>query len=255
MTTGHDAGTIAEALWTARAASGTTVPPSVRTGTPFTLADGYRVAAILHARRLVTGERRVGVKIGFTNTSAWASLGLADPICAPLYEDTVHFEEREIDVASFVEPLIEPEIVVGIAQNGVAWWALGFEIVQCHYPGWRMTPADAVADYGVHALLVVGERQSVRDPRAVALPAFEVELLRNGESAERGGTSDVLGSPGDALARAFAITSSLAHLPPPQPGEIVTTGSMTAAPRIAPGESWTLRAAAAGLPVLTIVLR
>lgn len=249
-------GAIAEALWTARASSGTTVPPSVRSDAPFTLADGYRVAAVLHARRLAAGERRVGVKIGFTNTSVWTSLGLADPICAPLYDDTVRYGAHEIDVAPFVEPLIEPEIVVGIAGDGVAWWALGFEIVQCHYPGWQLTPADAIADYGLHAVLVVGERRPVRDPRPAALPAFAVELLRDGEVAERGGTSAVLGSPGDALARAFTITGALPHLPPPQPGEIVTTGSMTAAPRIAAGQTWTLRVTkGADVPPLSIVLR
>lgn len=253
MTTGHDTGAIAEALWTARRSSGTTVPPSER-ATFFTLEDGYEVAAVLHERRIAAGERRAGIKIGFTNTDVWTSLGLANPICAPLYDDSVREGAREIDSSGLVAPRIEPEIVVGIAEDGIAWWALGFEIVQCHYPDWHLTPADAIADYGLHALLVVGERRPMRDSRPLAIPAFEVELLCDGEVRERGGTSAVLGGTHEALARAYAITGTLAHLPPPRPGEIVTTGSMTAAPRIVAGETWTLRAAA-DVPPLSITLR
>lgn len=177
------------------------------------------------------------MKIGFTNTAVWDALGLADPICAPMYEGTVR-EVRDgvIDIAAFVAPAIEPEVVVGIGEHGIAWWALGFEVVQCHYHDWQMTPADAIADYGLHAVLIVGERLLIADRGdPAAIPAFDVELLRNGDVYERGSTSAVLGGPLRALERAFAINREFgSDAPAPQPGEVVTTGSLTSAPRVLP---------------------
>jgi 2-oxo-3-hexenedioate decarboxylase len=239
MTTDAERAAIAEALWEARTAGTTTPPPSKRAAS-FGLEDAYAVGALLHARRCAADERQVGVKIGFTNTAVWESLGLADPICAPLYDDTVldaaALPGGAIDVSRFVAPGIEPEVVLGLGESRIEWWALGFEIVQVHYPEWQMTAADALADYGLHAALIVGPRQTgeLRD--------FEIELLRDGVLCERASTTAVLGGPLRALDRAMTITTRTKGLVPPHAGEIVTTGSMTSVPRIAPGETWEVRA-------------
>jgi 2-oxo-3-hexenedioate decarboxylase len=207
----------------------------------------------LHERRVAAGAHRVGLKIGFTNTAVWDALGLADPICVPVYDDTVIDRDvlppREFDLTPLVAPAIEPEIALGIARDGVSWWALAFEIVQCHYPGWRMTAPDALADYALHGGLVVGPRHP-GDPAS-----FAIELLRNGELVERGSTEAVLGGPLHALARLTEIVAATPSITPLRPGEIVTTGTMTAAPRVASGESWQLHVASPDVEPLTLELR
>jgi 2-oxo-3-hexenedioate decarboxylase len=68
-----------------------------------------------------------------------------------------------------------PTAEIGAA---IGWTAAGFEIVQCHYPRWEMTPADAIGDAGVHAILVVGERVDMDPAGAAALADVDVELMR-----------------------------------------------------------------------------
>lgn len=235
---------IAAELWKARRDRTTIRPPSTRFD--FNLDDGYAVSANVYARRIEAGARRAGLKIGFTNTAVWASLGLGEPICAVVYDTSVRDAdartETVVDIAPFVAPKIEPEIVLGIASNGVAWWALGFEIVDCHYPAWTMTPADALADGGVHGALVIGARIPLAtDAHALRSP-FRIELERNDRSYEASTTSAVLGGPLQALERATAICANGGILISPQPGDVVTTGSLTSAPLVAVGETWTVRA-------------
>ena len=242
-------------IWEARRTSSTTEPPSKRFGS-FSAADAYVIGDELYARRLAGGERRAGLKIGFTNTSVWEALGLAEPIYAPIYESTIvpvrTLPKATLDIGTLVAPLIEPEVVFGIGEDGPEWWAFGFEIVQCHYPNWDLTPADAIADFGLHAVLVLGEPRPLQPAERTALPAFEVDLLCNGEVAQHGGTANVLGGPLLALERLIALTSTSSALPPPQDGEIVTTGTLTTAPRIAAGERWELRPV--GNPLEPLVL-
>ncbi|GAC1403610.1 MAG: fumarylacetoacetate hydrolase family protein [Candidatus Velthaea sp.] len=251
MATNAERAAIADALWSAWEARTTTAPPSGRIA-DFTLQDGYAVAAELDARRRQAGDTRAGVKIGFTNTAVWASAGLTDPICGVMYERTIvdaaTLVGGAVALASLIAPKIEPEIVLGIGAEGVEWWALGFEIVDCHYPDWRMTPADAVADGGVHALLIVGERHTNE------LPQFAIELRRDEQLYERGATSAVLGGPLRALDRLIAITSASSDLSAPRAGEIVTTGSLTSAPSIAPAQRWELRSVDGPAASLTIRL-
>ncbi|GAC1575446.1 MAG: 2-oxo-hepta-3-ene-1,7-dioic acid hydratase [Candidatus Elarobacter sp.] len=246
MATADERRLIAGALWDARRDRATIAPPSARFA-GFDLEDGYAVGAALYERRVHAGERRVGLKIGFTNTAVWETYGLREPICAAIYDGTVRYAgdartEIAVDTTPFVAPAIEPEVVVGLVPDGVSWWALGFEIVHCHFPGWRMTPADALADSGLHGMLVVGGRIPLAPGSSALRTAFGIELHRNDALYERATSAAVLGGPLDVLERASAICARTGILAPPQPGEIVTTGSLTSAPRIEPGETWTVRA-------------
>jgi 2-keto-4-pentenoate hydratase len=36
------------------------------------------------------------------------------------------------------------------------WLALGFEIIDCPFPGWKFHHSDFVASFGLHAALVIG---------------------------------------------------------------------------------------------------
>ncbi|MBD5655326.1 MAG: hypothetical protein IAI50_09100 [Candidatus Eremiobacteraeota bacterium] len=258
MATTAERRSIATALWDARRDRITIAPPSTRVAN-FDLEDGYAVGAELHALRIGGGERRAGLKVGFTNAAIWEKVGLAEPICAVVYDRSVRhvgMNERDtvVDLEPFVAPAIEPEIVIGIGEHGPAWWALGFEIVHCHYPNWQMTPAEALADGALHGALVVGTRIALSSAAEELRTPFTVELFRNGAGFESATTAAVLGGPLHALDRASQICARASVLSPPAPGEVVTTGSLTSAPRIVAGETWTLRANIE-TPPLQIILK
>ncbi len=131
----------------------------------------------------------------------------------------------------------------------VDWVGHGFEIVQSIFPGWRFAAADAVAGFGLHGAYLLGPRRPVADdPRAWAraLSDFTIELKSDGGVLLKGHATNVLGGPLEALRHLLRELESSAADDPLRPGEIVTTGTLTDAPAVAAGQTWstTLRGVA-----------
>ena len=195
-----------------------------------------------------------GWKVGFTNREIWSRWGLDRPIVAPVYRETIfHAPLRtpaHVPLGTRAAPRIEVEAVFGFAApltGSPDWVALGAELVDCHYEGWRLHPADAVADFGLHAGLVVGPSvpmtgdEGWRSNPADALRRMEVSLSANGERRAEGTGDAVLGSPMNVLRElggSGAAGSGLAPrmaaygfpAPPtqaPHPRYLVSTGTLT----------------------------
>lgn len=248
----------------------TPIDPITSGTTGFDLAQGYEVARRVHEARQAEGALPAGRKIGFTNSRIWPQYGVHAPIWGFIYDHTViHARGQHLRCAldGFVAPKIEPEVVVcfGEAPPGdgdlsdilacVEWVAHAFEIVQCHYPGWRFRPADAVADSALHGALLLGEPVAVNrlgaDP-ITTLESFTVALSRGGEALETGKGANVLGGPLAAVAHLIAALGESPGYPPLQAGEMVTTGTLTAAYPIHPGERWSTALEGIALPGLSV---
>ena len=138
----------------------------------------------------------------------------------------------------------------------VAWIAAGFEIVHSVFPGWRFTAADCTAAFGLHGRLVVGPKLVVDDTNratlAAAMPRFPVTLLRGETPIDRGIGATVLGSPLLALAHLRDLLAAQPDAPPLAAGEIVTTGTLTDAWPVAPGETWSSRYGLLGITGLRL---
>lgn len=232
------------------------VEPFTTRLTGFDLPAAYEVANLVHQARLAEGAQPVGRKIGFTNPTMWDVYGVREPIWGYIYDRTVTYldgTQGSCPLGRFAEPKIEPEIVLqfraappadaGIAGvlDAIGWIAHGFEIVQSHFPDWKFQAPDTVADGGLHGALLIGPRRTLHqlgNDVAAALESFTVALSCNGRHVETGRGSNVLGSPLAAIAHLLSV---LARQPGGRPlvaGEIVTTGTITAAYPIRPGETW-----------------
>lgn len=221
-------------------------PPSVTHR--LRLDDAYRVGAEIKRLRLSDGWRPAGWKVGFTNSEIWPRWGLDRPIIGPVYRETT-FRAVEPDLTvpmgTRAAPRLEVEVVFGFADeqsgSGPQWVALAAELVDCHYAQWRLHPADAVADFGLHAGLIVGQPVpltqdpgSLPDPRR-SLPEMVVALAGDGARLAEGNGSAVLGSPFNVLAEldrslkpAMAAYSASTQNPPPgTAGYLVSTGTLT----------------------------
>ncbi len=239
----------------------------------FDLAAAYRSAANTDAALCELGWEHAGRKLGFTNRATWAEFDLATPIWSYVYDRTVIDASTiaEIPVSDLVAPRIEPEIVLGLNEriadagsepDGLAeainWVAPGFEIVDCHFAGWKFNAADIVADFGAHARLAIGAKVMVRDSDrgslATALAAVSVEL-RCGEVITASGVgSNALGGPLSGLGFLCDTLADQNWADPLSAGEVITTGTLTDFPYVKPGERWTAEFAGAGLGPLTIDL-
>jgi 2-oxo-3-hexenedioate decarboxylase len=239
-----DTAGLARDLFDARQHRRLVLPPSERFA-KFSVDDGYAVGDLMHQKLVNQGFSSVGFKLGFTNQGIWGQLGLNRPFWAHIYDRTVT-DQREANLDEFVAPRIEPEIVLGLASKldpgasaedvgaAIGWAAMGFEIVQCHFPDWKMNPADAIADGGLHGLLVLGDRREMTPVGAHRLANAEVDLSRLGDVIARGRGSAALGGPVEAVVWLL----SLPGISGLQPGTIITTGTLTPAFDVGPGERW-----------------
>jgi len=248
----------------------------------FDLTRAYAVADGLHRARMARGEQPLGRKIGFTNRTIWAEYGVHQPIWGFVYDATVmHAKDgrAELALGGFLEPRIEPEIVLHFAQapavtanaprgrgpadleaeilRAIDWIAHGYEIVQSPYPRWKFKVEDTVAANGLHGRLVIGAPVLVSSiPDCVRkLREFRIALTRGDDVQAVGGGANVLGSPLLAFAHLAELLARLPQFPPVAAGEIVTTGTLTAALPVQAGERWRTRIDGIGLPGLEIEFR
>jgi 2-keto-4-pentenoate hydratase len=213
------------------------------------LDDAYALGQDLERERVSSGWRPAGWKLGFTNQALWSKLGLDRPIRARIYHETLCI--GDLNSADLVQPRIEPEIVVGFGADvpqmsdtdliaaAVEWVAAGLEVVHCHFDRWEMTPAEAVADAGVHAALAIGPRAAVTADAVRRLAVATCQLLLDGLPAATGSGADVLGGPLEALH--WLVRGLPGGI---RAGEIVTTGTLTEALPLQPGQGWEHRLSA-----------
>jgi 2-keto-4-pentenoate hydratase len=229
--------------------------PSFDLGQAFTLADAVR------RLRRARGEVPVGYKIGFTNRGIWARYGVFAPIWGPVWDSTVERVDSasaSVSLAPFVQPRLEPEIMFGFARpptpgmstrelaGCIEWVAHGFEIVHTHFPDWRFAAADSVADFALHGRLFVGprvpiERFAAEGDIAAQLAALQVTLSCDGREVETGVASIVLDGPLDALRLWVDAMAAQGPRWPIITGDTVTTGTITDAAPMAPGQVWQTR--------------
>jgi 2-keto-4-pentenoate hydratase len=230
--------------------------------------EGYVAAFALHERRLREGWRAVGRKIGFTNRSLWPRYGVYQPIWGTVYDRTRIEANRDfasVPLEGLQQPRIEPEICFKLRSAprssspadllaAIDWIAHSVEIVQCDQPGWKTSLQHSTAFNGLHGRLVVGtavDASKVPDLEA-ALPRFEMILNKGEALVDRGTGEIVLGSPLAALGHLVELLAKQPEAPPLAAGEIISTGTLTDAHPVAPGETWSTEIRGLPLPGLRV---
>lgn len=235
----------------------------------------YAVNHELYRRRTARGERPIGRKIGFTNRTIWPEYGVYTPMWAHVYDSTVTFfrgTEGSLAIRHLAEPRIEPEILLHFKASPagakteaeilacIDWIAHSVEIVQSHFPKWKFKAADTAAAFGLHGALVVGPPTPIRElgePEGLIqkLRTFRISLSRESEVLAEGGGFNVLDSPLLAFAHLQSVLEVQSQFEPVRAGEIVTTGTLTAALPIEDGQTWSTLLDGLDLPGLKITFR
>jgi 2-oxo-3-hexenedioate decarboxylase len=231
--------------------------------------QSYAAAFALHERRVHDGWRPVGRKIGFTNRGIWARYGVYEPIWGTVYDRTLIRASdglAHVSLQGLEQPRIEPEICFGLRAAprssrpedllaAINWMAHSIEIVQCDQPNWKTSLAHSIGANGLHGRLIVGPPLQIAalPDLASKLAAFELVLMKDGKTVDRGNGEIVLGSPLAALGYLVDLLSKQPKAPPLAGGEIVSTGTITDAHPVAPGESWSTELR--GLPLQGLAVR
>jgi len=212
--------------------------------------DAYRISLRMLERRLASGERVVGKKIGVTSKAVQDMLGVFQPDFGFL-TDVMQFEDGatvSIRQAGLIQPRAEGEIAFmlksdlqgpGVTRDDVlaatAWVVPCFEIVDSRIRDWRIRIQDTVADNASCGVFVVGSQHT--DPYTLDLAAAAMQVRKNGEAAGSGLGAAVQGHPAQAVAwlantlgalgipfkaGEFILSGSLAPLVPAQAGDRFT---------------------------------
>ena len=153
----------------------------------FDTEAAYDVLHIIERDRLARGWLPVGRKIGFTNRTIWELYGVSGPMWARVWDCTLHRAGSggRVDLARTVRAAAhrtrsrvrargsDPGVRrrPSSCWRAVEWMAAGFEIVQCHFPGWRFAAPDSTASFGLHGALVVGTPVAVTDENRASVAA------------------------------------------------------------------------------------
>ena len=136
------------------------------------LEDAYEVQRRVIAARVAKGERAVGYKVGCTSRAIRRQFGLAEPICGRLMAPHVHHGDTTLDWHAYHRPAVEPEFVLVMGRDltdEVGDEESLVDAIDCVSPGievhnyrfWLGEPTsqELVASNGIHAGLVVGDRE------------------------------------------------------------------------------------------------
>ncbi|MGV8898310.1 MAG: 2-keto-4-pentenoate hydratase [Burkholderiaceae bacterium] len=263
----------AHQLLDARAMSRLIAPLSSHTS--LSLQDAYDIAHSISTVRIAQGETIIGRRIGFIDRKHGsghdASVTSGTLIRAPLFDATVrtlHRNHGMQSLANALQPRLEATVVFRLGCTPAAdadldtladcieWMAHGLEIVMCPYPDWKFTAADAIAAFGLHGALLLGEPHLLspasRRKLALMLSNASVSLSCGGRLRAAGYGSDVMGNPVHALLQLHQQLQTQPQSTPLQAGEIIATGAWATAIQIEAGQTWSTAFSAVDLSGLSI---
>jgi len=238
MTDRQDLESIA-ALLDGAAVTATAVP---QLSGALTLDQAYEIQALSMARRYGRGERRIGIKMGFTSRAKMAQMGVSDMIFGRLTDRMLVEAGVAVSIGRFVHPRVEPEVAFLLkaplsgridpmtAMAAVAAVAPAMEIIDSRYENFKFSLTDVVADNSSSSGLVIGPWA---DP-ASDLGNLGMLMEIDGAARQIGSTAAILGNPIFSLVAAARLVAERGEQL--VAGDIVMAGGATAAEALAPGQ-------------------
>ncbi len=204
--------------------------------------EGYAVQSASIKRRLARGEKRVGIKMGFTSRAKMIQMGIDDMIWGRLTDAMVIEDGDTISLASYVHPRVEPELAF-LLKKDLGWPVTGaealaaieavapaMEIIDSRYRAFKFDLGDVVADNASSTGFVVGPWQGSN----VDITNLGMVLEFNGRPRQIGSSAAILGHPIRALVAGARLSAEAGE--PLQAGWIVMAGGATAAEALSLGD-------------------
>ncbi|MDZ7910688.1 MAG: 2-oxo-hepta-3-ene-1,7-dioic acid hydratase [Rhodococcus sp. (in: high G+C Gram-positive bacteria)] len=201
-----------------------------------TVEDSYAVQNEWRRRRIESGRRLVGRKIGLTSKVMQVATGITEPDYGAIFDDMVFDNGSVIDHDRFSNVRIEVELafVLGQAVNGpdatifdvmkaTDYVVPALEILSSRIEMEGRTIVDTISDNAAMGGMVYGGNPT--DPAAVDLRWISALLYRNETIEESGVAAAVLNHPATGVA--WLANKLSQHGDRLEAGEIVLAGSFT----------------------------
>jgi 2-keto-4-pentenoate hydratase len=222
------------------------IPPLTETDPGITVEEAYRIQLRVMERKKASGQVVVGKKIGLTSLAMQAMLGVKEPDYGHILNGMVVLEGEKIPSAELIQPRIEGELAFvlkedlrgpGVTLTDVIRSSDGvipsLEIIDSRIVDWKIKLPDTVADNASSARIVLGGK--ITPILGFDLRTVGMVLEKNGEVVATAAGAAVLGNPPQAVA--WLANKLAVYGIPLRKGEMILSGSLTAAIPVGPGDS------------------
>lgn len=233
--------------------TGTVVAQLSETLPGLSIDEAYAIQKAMISERVSAGDRIVGHKIGLTSRPMQEMFGVDQPDFGHLLASMAQPVGEPVTYP-LIQPRVEPEIAFilketvggpGVTMERVlaatAYICPALEVIDSRIRDWNIRFVDTVADNASSGCFLLGSATQAALGRDLA--AIGVVLRKDGEVVQTGTGAAVLGHPARAVAW-LANTLAL-YGQELKAGQVVLSGSMTAAIPVTPGSH--IRATVAGL--------
>ncbi len=221
------------------------IPPLTEVDTALTVDEAYRIQLRLVEWKESSGQVVIGKKIGITSPAMQAMLRVNEPDYGHILNGMVVLEGEKIPTAELIQPRIEGELAFvlkeelkgpGVTLTDVIRCSAGvipsLEIIDSRIMDWKIKLADTVADNASSARIVLGGK--ITPLPGLDLRTIGMNLEKNGEVVAMATGAAVLGNPSQAVA--WLANKLAAYGIPLRKGEVILSGSLTAALPVATGD-------------------
>lgn len=212
-----------------------------------TLVDAYQVQLETIKRKVSSGQRIAGKKIGLTSTAMQQLLGVSEPDYGHLLDKMVVNNGGEIPFNKVLQPKVEGEIAFILKKDlkgpnvtnldviqATDYVVPALEIVDSRVLDWKIKLVDTIADNASSGLYALGGKPMSLDQ--IDLAQIEMVLYKNGEIMNKGTGAAAWGNPIHCVAwlanklSEFDITLKA--------GEVILSGALSAAVDAKPGDEF-----------------
>lgn len=190
----------------------TAIAPLTEQHPDMTIEDAYQISLQLVNRRVESGERIVGKKIGVTAKPVMDMLNVNQPDFGFLTDKMIYSQGQEMPISEqLIQPRAEGEVAFILKKDlsgpGVTSADVlaatdcvlpCFEVVDSRIRDWKIKIQDTVADNASCGLMVLGD--SAVDPRKVDLATCGMVVEKNGQIISTGAGAAAMGSPVNCVA-------------------------------------------------------
>ncbi len=228
------------------------ISPLTLTHPDMDMDDAYAVQSAWVERKLQTGRKVIGYKIGLTSRAMQRTMKIDTPDYGVLLDDMVFADGSNICASDFLDPQIEVELAfvlkkplsgenVTVEQvlDATDYVVPAFELIAARSvrvdpkTGYARKVFDTISDNAANAGIITGGRQV--KPSEVDLRWCGAIVELNGVIEQTGLAAAVLGHPAEGIcwiARRFAP-----HGISLEPGQVLLSGSFTAPIKIKAGDT------------------
>ncbi|GAX90366.1 2-keto-4-pentenoate hydratase [Effusibacillus lacus] len=231
------------------------VAPLTELDPHISMEEAYQVQLVTIGRKVESGHRIVGKKIGLTSLAMQKLLGVDQPDYGHLLDSMVVENGGSIPFDRVLQPKVEGEIAFVLKRDlagprvtqldvllATDYVLPALEIVDSRIKDWKIKLSDTIADNASSGLFVLGGKPLAVE--SLDLAQTGMVLCKNGEIMNTGVGAAALGNPAACVAWLANKLSEFGIAL--KAGEVILSGALSAAVNAEPGDIFSARFAHLG---------